>query len=55
MTEKDFYIVIGIKESEIYTLSNINARLTKDLEAVRAQLEELARDRNDTLQSHLPA
>lgn len=51
MTEKDFYIVIGIKESEIYTLSNINAQLTKDLEAARAQLKGQARDGNSTLLS----
>lgn len=63
MTEKDYCLIIGIKESEIYSLHQENTRLkqrleandkendtlTKDLEAARAQLEGLARDRNDPL------
>jgi hypothetical protein len=49
MTEKDYCIIIGSKESYIYELTQRNYQLTKDLEAARAQLEELARDRNDPL------
>lgn len=51
MTVDDFYKLIGIKEVEIYSLATLNAALTKDLEAARAQLQqEQARDRNGTLQ-----
>lgn len=46
MTEQEFCLIIGVKEVEIYNLTKTNAQLTKDLEAARAQLEELARDRN---------
>ena len=55
MTEKDYCIIIGSKEAHIYELTQLNFNLTKDLEAARAQLKELARDRNDTLQSPLSA
>ena len=48
MTEQEYCMIIGIKEVEIYNL-------TKHLEAARAQLKELARDRNDPVQPHLPA
>lgn len=48
MTEKDYCIIIGIKECEIYALSQRNAVLEKDLEALRAQIQkERARDGND--------
>lgn len=53
MTEKDLYIIIGIKESQIYTLSHRVDVLTSDLEAARAQLKELARDGNHTVQPDL--
>jgi hypothetical protein len=46
MTEKDYCIIIGAKEAHIYELTQQNHHLTKDLEAARAQLKELARDRN---------
>lgn len=50
MTEKDYCLIIGIKECEIYALSQRNAMLEKDLEAARAQLhKEQARDRNDSV------
>ena len=49
MTEQEYCFIIGVKESEIYNLDKINKQLTKDLEAARAQLEGLARDRNDPL------
>ena len=49
MTADDFYLIIGIKEAEIFQLTKLNNSLRKDLEAARAQLEELARDRNHPL------
>ena len=55
MTEKDYAIIIGCKEIDIYQRDMRIAQLTTDLEAARAQLEGLARDRNDTLQQNLPA
>lgn len=53
MTEKDLYIIIGIKEAQIYTLSHRVDALTSELEAARAQLKELARDGNSTVQPDL--
>ena len=47
MTEQEYCLIIGIKEVEIYNLTRQHTQLTKDLEAARAQLKELARDRND--------
>ena len=48
MTEKDYCLIIGLKECEIYALTQRNVMLTKDLEAARAQLQkEQARDGND--------
>jgi hypothetical protein len=46
MTEKDFAILLGCKEMDIYRRDMHIAQLTKDLEAARAQLKELARDGN---------
>jgi hypothetical protein len=46
MTQKDYAIIIGCKEMDIYDRDMQIAQLKKDLEAARAQLEELARDRN---------
>lgn len=46
MTEQEYCFIIGVKEAEIYQLDKLNKQLTKDLEAARAQLEGLARDRN---------
>jgi hypothetical protein len=46
MTEQEYCLIVGIKEVEIYNLTKQTTQLTKDLEAARAQLEELARDRN---------
>jgi hypothetical protein len=48
MTEKDYCIIIGIKECEIYALTQRTTMLEKELEAVRAQLhKEQARDRDN--------
>jgi hypothetical protein len=48
MTEKDYYLIIGIKECEIYALTQRVTMLTQELEAMRAQLQkEQARDGND--------
>ena len=50
MTADDFYLIIGIKEAEIFQLTKRTNALIKDLEAARAQLQqEQARDRNDPL------
>lgn len=49
MTEKDYCIIIGVKESQLYELSNELAMTKKELEATRAQLKGLARDGNGTL------
>lgn len=49
MTEKDYCLIIGIKESEIYTLSAELTRTKQELEAARAQLKGQARDGNSTL------
>lgn len=49
MTEKDYCIIIGVKEAAIYELTNELTQAKKELEAARAQLKGLARDGNDTL------
>jgi hypothetical protein len=50
MTEKDYCIIIGIKECEIYALTQRLTILEKELEASRAQLQkELARDRDNPI------
>lgn len=54
MTEKDFAIIIGCKEIDIYQRDMRIAELTKELEAARAQLKGLARDGNSTVQPDLP-
>lgn len=53
MTEKDYCIIIGVKESQLYELSNELTQTKKDLEAARAQLKGLDRDGNSSLQPHL--
>lgn len=54
MTEKDYCIIIGVKETAIYELTNELTQAKKELEAARAQLKGLARDGNGTLQPDLP-
>lgn len=50
MMTDDLYLIIGIKEAEIFHLTKLNQALAKDLEAARAQLQqEQARDRNHPL------
>jgi len=49
MTEKDYCIIIGVKESQLYELTNELTQTKKELEAARAQLKGLARDGNDPL------
>lgn len=49
MTENEYCLIIGIKETEIYNLTKMNTELKKDLEAARAQLKGQARDGNSTL------
>lgn len=51
MTEKDYCIIIGVKETQLYELSNELTQAKKDLEAARAQLQGVTRDGNHTLLS----
>ncbi len=49
MTIDDLYLIIGRKEAELVELYKMNNVLTKELEAARAQLQELGHDRNSSL------
>jgi hypothetical protein len=49
MTTQEYCFIIGVKEIEIYNLTKERDQLTKELEAARAQVKELARDGNHPL------